>query len=54
MEQLLFLLLGLFVGREYFLFVLFQFGRDVAFRILERLLANEITRDLVTMQVSDF
>ena len=45
-EQLVFQVLGFLVGREDLLLVLFQLGRDVAFGVLERLLADVVGRHL--------
>ena len=53
-KQFVFKRLGLIVGRQDFLFVVFQFGCDVSFRIFESLFANVIDRDAIAMRIGDF
>ncbi len=53
-EQLIFKLLRFLVGREDFLFVFFQLGSDVAFGVLDRLLADVVGRNLGAVGIRDF
>ncbi len=53
-EQFILQLLGFLVGREDLLFVLFQFGGDVALGVLDGLLANVVGRNFGAMGVGDF
>ncbi len=52
-EQLVLQVLGLLVGRQHLLFVLLQFRRDVAFGVLERLLADVVGGHVVAVGVGD-
>ena len=53
-EQLVLQCLGLLVGRQHLLFVLLQLRRDIAFRVLECLLANVAVRHVLLLRGGDF
>ena len=53
-KQLFFERLCFFVCAQNFLFVFFEFGRDVALRVFQSLFADEVRGNFVAMCIGDF